>query len=282
MRSTVQGTHTLVGMAYGASALAALERPGILDYIEVPFEQLRHLPDAIAFTQHVPAILHCASMSIGGFVDPEPDIVDSVIEHVALTATPWVGEHLAFMSAAPIEPGAHPTSLHYTVCPQLSNESLDRVVDNIAKLQARLPVPLILENPPQYFEMPGSTMDLVSFICALTERSDVGLLLDLSHLTIASQNMGFDLNDALDALPLERVVEIHLSGIGEGAGAVWDDHAKLASPRTFGLLERALGRARPRAVTLEYNWGTNFDIGDIEQHLQRVREALSAVTQPVA
>lgn len=274
MQAFVQSGDVGVGMAFGPPALAAMRRQGLIDYIEVPFEQLRHDSSAISFQQHVPAILHCASMSVAGFVDAAQEAVDALVKQVHLTQSPWVGEHLAFVSANAVEPGGPPVALHYTVCPQLSGATLDRVVQNVEKLQSALPVPLILENPPQYFDVPGSTMCLVQFIRELCERTDVGLLLDVSHLLIAATNMGFDAGRAVGDFPLDRVVEVHLSGTAHSGGAAWDDHARTASPQTFELLEQVLERARPRAVTLEYNWGTDFDMVLLEEHLGRIRSAV--------
>ena len=58
---------------------------------------------------------------------------------------------------------------------------------------------------------------------------------------------------------------------------MWDDHARSASDLVFGLLEHLLTVARPRAVTLEYNWDANFPrvalLRDIERTRGVVREA---------
>src|SRR6202022_3702938 len=86
--------------------------------------------------------------------------------------TPWIGEHLAFLSADPL-PGAalhEPTTLTYTVCPQLSEEVLSLVCNHLTELQARFPVPLIVENSPQYFAVPGSTMSIVDFTIEVHRR----------------------------------------------------------------------------------------------------------------
>lgn len=252
--------------------------PGQVDYIEIPFEQLRHAPSLAVLRDVVPLILHCASLSVAGFVPPGADTVDAVAERARSTGTPWIGEHLAFVAADALdaEPGTAATTLSYTVCPQLSEQTVERVAENLAALRPRLPVPLILENSPQYFAVPGSTMGMSEFIAAVVERCDVDLLLDLSHFLITALNTGVDPLKEIDRLPLERVVEVHVSGLNRQSGIVWDDHATPAPPLVFELLRRVMRRARPQALTLEYNWSAQFPLAVLRDHLDRARTLLHA------
>lgn len=268
-----------VGLAYGPIVpdfLAA--NPGLVDYVEIPFEQLRHSPEVGAIQETLPVILHCASMSIAGFVPPAESTVLAISREAERTRTPWIGEHLAFITADGLKPdddkANSPTALTYTVCPQMSEETVERVVENVTSLQQHFAVPLILENSPQYFAVPGSSMPMVEFINAVIDRSEVGLLLDLTHFLITMLNTGADATKEIDRLPLERVVEIHVSGMNLQSGIVWDDHATPAPPEVFDLLARVLKRARPRAVTIEYNWSPNFPQAILKTHLERVHETL--------
>ena len=155
--------------------------PGILEFmesspgvsfepmLETPFEQLRHSPELAQIQQLVPLVLHCASMSVAGFVPPSEATIEAICLEAERTKTPWIGEHLAFVSADGIneEPDRDtaPTNLTYTLCPQLSEETVGRVAANLASLQPRFSVPLILENSPQYYPISGSTMNMVDFVC---------------------------------------------------------------------------------------------------------------------
>lgn len=266
-----------VGLAYGPGLTEFIgAHPGWVDYIEIPFEQLRHAPALGALRDTAPLILHCASLSVAGFVPPSPGTVAAVADHARITGTPWIGEHLAFIAADPVadEPTAPSTTLSYTVCPQMSEQTVERVAENLAALRSRLPVPLILENSPQYFAVPGSTMDMNTFIAAVVERCDVDLLLDLSHFLITALNTGADPLREIDRLPLERVVEVHLSGLNRQSGVVWDDHANPAPELLFELLERVMQRAQPQALTLEYNWSAHFPWPVLRDHIDRARTLL--------
>jgi uncharacterized protein (UPF0276 family) len=68
------------------------------------------------------------------------------------------------------------------------------------------------------------------------------------------------------------LVEIHISGLNVQSGVVWDDHATPATELVFGLLQRVLQRARPQAVTVEYNWSPSFPQSTLKKHIERVHE----------
>lgn len=270
---------TSIGLAYGPNALEFIDgNPGLVDYVEIPFEQLRHSPNSASIQDAIPVILHCASLSIAGSVPPTDCTLEAIEREAERTRTPWIGEHLAFIVADGInmdgDIAGPPTALSYTVCPQMSEETVQRVSENLASLQPRLGAPLILENSPQYFKVPGSTMPMVDFINEVLSCCDVGLLLDLSHFLITMLNTGADAAKEIGRLPLERVVEIHISGLNVQSGVVWDDHSTPAPAAVFGLLDRVLERVRPRALTFEYNWSPTFPQEVLKSHVDRARRAL--------
>jgi uncharacterized protein (UPF0276 family) len=269
-----QPGETLVGLAYSPDMAAlACARPGLADYIELPYELIRHAPAVAELQEKVPLLLHCASLSVAGFVPPAPALVADVGRAAERMAVPWISEHLAFLTADPLPDAGSdaPTQLTYTICPQLSEDVLDQVANNLSALALKMPAPLIVENAPQYFAMPGSCMTMVEFIARLVAATGIGLLLDLSHYLIAAANMGFDPIAEFERLPLENVVEVHFSGHSLQSGILWDDHACPASESEFELLERLLERSKPRAITFEYNWAGAFPAGLVEAHLARAR-----------
>lgn len=265
-----------LGLAYGPAARALLHtHPDVVDYVEVPYEHLRHDPGTLA-TIDVPVVLHCASMSIAGFVPPDERTLHDIATWADRLGTPWIGEHLAFILAD--DPDAlvaghegDPTRLTYTMAPQLSERVLERVGDNLARLRLRFAQDIILENSPHYVDVPGSEMSYVGFVAEVAHRFDVGLLLDLTHLVVSAHNLGFDAADALAGLPLDRVVEIHVSGLSVQGGVAWDDHASLAPPAVIDLLPAALDHATPRAVTFEYNWAPDHDLDAVAGQIELAR-----------
>ena len=267
---------TRLGLTYGPGVPSLLEsHPELIDYVELPFEMIRQTPGLASLHQSVPVVLHCASMSIAGFAAPAEATVAAIESEALRTRTPWIGEHLAFVSHDGVtEDSAPPSAMTYTMCPPLNEDTIERVALNLSSLRGRLPVPLILENAPQYAEIPGSTMTMTQFIAKVASRCDVDLLLDLSHFLITALNTGVDAFAELEDLPLDRVVEIHMSGMNAQAGTVWDDHTRPAPTLVFELLERVLRRTRPKAMTLEYNGSPAFPRRILLAQLDRARTLL--------
>jgi uncharacterized protein (UPF0276 family) len=266
----------LVGLAHGPVVPAFLDRHrDLVDYVEVPFEQLRHHPPTALIQEEIPILLHCSSMSVAGFAPPTDATLAAIAEHADRTRTPWIGEHLAFISAGALDE-APAVELTYTVCPQLSEETVERVEVNLSRLRPRFTSPLILENSPQYFAVPGSTMTMPEFVAEVARRCDVDLLLDVTHFLITTGNMGLDPVASVHALPLDRVVEVHLSGMSNQSGRWWDDHAAPVPEAAFELLAGVAGRIRPKAVTFEYNWAPSMPEPVLVGQINRVRELLAA------
>lgn len=280
---------TSVGIAYADYVPQLLDRyPGVIDHVEIPFEQLLRAPAALELQHTIPVILHCASLSLAGDVPIAPERARQLRHWIRASGTPWLGEHLAFIRAdgKHLAEAAHrdlpfgdALDIGYTVSPQWSEAILERVVANTRYWEDVLEIPILLENGPSYFTMPGSTMSQSGFIAALcARRPDAGLLLDLAHLSVTCANMQLDAGVELQRLPVERAVEIHLSGFSHEAGLCWDDHGRRIPASVFALLDAVLVRCAPRAITLEYNWDTNIPLGAIADDLDRVRAACTALT----
>jgi len=274
-----------IGLAYNAYVPAFLsDHPATADYVEVPFELLCHDPSVVGISSLKPIVLHCASLSIAGTTAPSAVTLDEVKRWIRRTGTPWLGEHLSFIMAdriaagkfaEPYAPG-EPYNIGYTVSPPMNKESVDLVVRAVDRLTAWLGVPLLLENPPLYFRTPGTTMAQVEFIQEICRRCSANLLLDLTHFYITSHTMGFDPLQELMQLPLERVVEMHLSGVDIQEGVHWDDHASRAPDEVFAMLALVLARSEASAVTLEYNWSSRFSRAVLLDEIERVRRTIAA------
>ena len=274
------GDRIAVGIAYSGYTLEFLSGdPERVDYVEIPYELLRHDPSVARVGRLRPMVLHCATLSVGGSVPCDACEIREIRRWAQRTNTPWIGEHLAFVTANRQDAGPHPEpyapnepyNIGYTVSPPMNDASLDIVVDNLGRCQRQIGTPLLIENSPLYFPIPTSTFTQSEFISAVCQRSPVGLLLDLAHLYITSRTMGFDPLAELEKWPLDRVVEIHVSGVQHDAEGVWDDHASDAPDIVYQMLERCLVQARPRAITLEFNWSAQFPHELLLSQLKRTR-----------
>jgi uncharacterized protein (UPF0276 family) len=87
----------------------------------------------------------------------------------------------------------------------------ERAKSNMKLLRTAYDGPVGLEN---YNFYPTGLYNLVcdpDFIAEFLEKFNAGLVLDLAHAAISAVNMGFDPFYYLERLPLEKVVEIHVS-----------------------------------------------------------------------
>lgn len=113
---------------------------------------------------------------------------------------------------------------------------------------------------------------------------DVGLLFDLSHAQIAAQHLGLDAREYVMQYPLERIRELHVTGLGTVDGVTIDHlHMQDADWQILDwFLDRmAEGRAAvPWILTFEYggitdkfNWRSdaNHMRSDVPRMVERVR-----------
>ena len=126
MSEVVKGSPS-IGIAYSTYVPSLLKaHPDVVDYVEVPFELLCHDPKVGQLVNLIPVVLHCASLSIAGFVPPSRKTIDDITRWIAATKTPWLGEHLSFIVADRMDAGpmaeevarGEPYNIGYTVTPR--------------------------------------------------------------------------------------------------------------------------------------------------------------------
>ncbi len=105
----------------------------------------------------------------------------------------------------------------------------------------------------------------------------MGALLDLTNLLYDARNGGFDPHTYLEALELERVVEVHLAGGREAFGLWIDSHDRPIEDDSLALLAWVARRApNLRAVILE--WDEDLpELGAVREELARVDAVLRKV-----
>lgn len=196
-----------------------------------------------------------------------------VAEAVSRTGSPWFSLHLGF-SAERVRFESHmlPVSalLDRATC-------LERTTAAARFLRTRLQVPLLLENLDYCPEGAYEHVCQPDFIADAVAAVDCGLLLDLAHLRVSADWLGYQPRDYLQRLPLERVVEVHLSGPRRLDGRLDDSHRELTGDDEE-LLMWLLSHCAPRAVVLEYE----RDAGRLRAQLLRLREIIATAGTRVA
>lgn len=239
----------------------------------------RESADAAPFLARVaeakPVIAHSVGLSIGS-----ADAFDT--EHVGQIASwhqryefPWHSDHLSFNRLE--HASGHSMDLGVTMPVPYDQEVLDLLAERVEHVQARVPVPFLLENNVYYFEIPEQDMTEAEFLNRLTARTGCGLLLDLHNVYTNARNHGFDPWDLLGELDLSRVVEIHLGGGMEVDGVWLDAHSGPCPKEVWAMLEEVLPRTPHLCGVVFEMFGNYFpSVGPepLVRELRRAREIL--------
>lgn len=210
-------------------------------YLDAPSEKREELA---LLASHFRLIPHGLDLSLGSAEGLDMPYVEKLAALVEQVLPPWWSEHLAFTRAGGISIG-HLAPMPFT------REALRALTRNIREVQRHISVPLILENISFSFTWPGAEMNEPEFLRLLTEETGCGLLLDVTNLHANARNHGYDPRAFLEALPAERVVQLHFVGVEESGGQVIDSHARPTTPAIWELLDQVLAAFPVRGAILE-------------------------------
>lgn len=258
---------------YSPAAVNLLRQPGIrIDYLKCPAWN-----DLVREAQNIhPVYVHfpfAVGRGIGEAIDTEtgqhPDWakVETLMQQ---TNTRFVNLHLDSLRKD------FPDILANTTDRAQVELLTERIIRDLSSVATRFGAEhLIAENE---YDLGGRMMHPAlypSVIRRIVEETHCGFLLDLSHARLAAQALGMDPCEYISGLPIERIREIHVTGIQqlEGrwleavrqcdpdlatrCGGAWIDHMPMTDP-DWEFLAWALGQisggvwARPEIVAFEY------------------------------
>jgi uncharacterized protein (UPF0276 family) len=228
-------------------------------YLDGPAGKLREL-DLLA--EHFTLVPHGLSLSLGSAEGLDLARLEKLARLIERLEPPYWSEHIALTRAGGVEIG------HLSPLP-LTREAVAALCRNLRVVQERIPAPLILENITHPFQFPNAELTEAEFLSEVVERSGCGLLLDVTNVYVNSVNHGFDAEAFLDALPLERVVQLHFVGVRSRSGRCIDDHASPTPPEIWDLMERVTARAPVKGIILE----RDLDLPPFDQLLAEVGRA---------
>jgi uncharacterized protein (UPF0276 family) len=96
-------------------------------------------------------------------------------------------------------------------------------------------------------------MDEATFLSQLVEAADCGLLLDVNNVYVNSRNHGYDARAFIDALPLHRVVQIHMAGHTDMGDVIIDTHGDRCIDAVLDLYGYVLQRTGPVTTLVEWD-----------------------------
>lgn len=165
---------------------------------------------------------------------------------VKRTNTPWLSDHLCWGSVD----GRY---THDLLPMPYTFEAAKITARKIREARDFLEVPICVENVSSYAEYHVSEMTEWEFLNEVVELADCGVLLDVNNIYVSSQNHGFDPMEYVNAVPGERVGQIHIAGHSRFERYILDTHDHPVPDPVWKLYERAIQRAGHTATLLEWD-----------------------------
>jgi len=195
--------------------------------------------------ERYPIVTHGLTLSLGAIAEPDPQYLRALRAELERLNPPWHSDHLCFSTAGE-------RVLHDLLPLKFSEENVQRVAARAGRVAAFLERPFAIENITYYAHFGDPELTELQFLQRVLEQCNAGLLLDVNNVYVNAQNHRFDPYAFIAALPLERVVEIHVAGHHAlEDGMLLDTHAKAVADPVLELLEWTLERTGPVPVLLE-------------------------------
>jgi uncharacterized protein (UPF0276 family) len=205
-----------------------------------------YYPDALArIAERYPIVTHGLTLSLGAVDEPNPSYLSALKNEIERLDSPWHSDHLCFSTAGS-------RVLHELLPLKFSQENVERVASRARRVRDVLGVPLAIENISYYVHPGRAEMPEAEFLSRVLAESDAGLLLDVNNVYVNAQNHDFDARALIAALPLERVLEIHVAGHSQlDDGMLLDTHGAPVCDPVLELLAWTLERTGPVPLLLE-------------------------------
>jgi uncharacterized protein (UPF0276 family) len=225
-------------LGYGVGLRSAhfdhvLERCPPVDWFEVISENFmdsggraRYVLEKVA--ARYPIVAHGVSLSIGSADPLDREYLTRLKRFIGEINAVWVSDHVCWTGIAGL-------NTHELIPIPFTEEALEHVVARIRIVQEILERQIVLENPSSYVTYVASTMTEWEFLARMAQDADCGLLLDVANVRVSAVNHEFDPVEYLNALPHERIVQMHLAGHTENATHIVDTHDRAVSDRVWEL-----------------------------------------------
>jgi uncharacterized protein (UPF0276 family) len=203
-----------------------------------------HMLDRIM--ERYKVVQHGVSMYFGGAQGPDREHMRRLKSLTKRTKTPWLSDHLCWGSI-------DGTYSHDLLPLPYTWEAVEKTAARIREVQDFLEIPVAVENVSSYAEFVASEMTEWEFLNEVVERADCGILLDVNNIYVSSVNHDFVPMDYVNAVPAERVAQIHIAGHTRYEKYILDTHDHPVIDPVWELYARAIERCGPTPTLLEWD-----------------------------
>lgn len=191
-----------VALVNSAGGPSFVEYAGLVD-VEAVIDEVERVRAAGA-----PVLFHPSYINFCGSFANSSIWLEETARHIKAVNSPWFAQDCAYCFWQ--EGAGYSSQLGYFIPPIFNQNSLELAFQSVKEVQAVMSVPVAIEPPPLSFI--AGTIPLFTFFGELSRATDCALLLDMGHLVSYEMASGRKVLDALDELPCDRVVEVHVAG----------------------------------------------------------------------
>jgi len=191
-----------VALVNSAGGPGFVEYAGLVD-VDAVIDEVERVRAAGA-----PVLFHPSYINFCGSFANSSIWLEETARHIKAVHSPWFAQDCAYCFWQ--EGAGYSSQLGYFIPPIFNQTSLELAIQRVKEVQAVMSVPVAIEPPPVTFV--AGTIPLFTFFGELSRATDCALLLDMGHLVSYEMASGRKVRDALDELPCDRVVEVHVAG----------------------------------------------------------------------
>lgn len=194
--------------------------------------------------ERYPLVMHGVSLSIGSTQPLDYEYLRQVKALAARIRPEWLSDHLCWTGVAG-------RNTHDLLPLPYTEEALEHVAARVRAVQDFLEQRILLENVSSYVSFRDSPLTEWEFLARIAARADCLILLDVNNIYVSAVNHEFDPLEYLNAIPPERVQQIHLAGHEDHGSYLVDTHDHPVRDEVWELYAAALRRCGAVSTMIE-------------------------------
>jgi len=194
--------------------------------------------------ERFPVVLHGVSLSVGSTAPLDREYLAQLRALAARIEPAWVSDHLCWTGMAGV-------NTHDLLPLPYTDEAVRHVARRVRTVQDTLGRRILLENVSSYVTFRHSSLSEWEFLRAVADEADCLVLLDVNNVYVSSINHGIDARAYIDAMPRERVQQIHLAGHENCGDYLIDTHGEAVPDPVWSLYAYAVSRFGPVTTMIE-------------------------------
>lgn len=217
-----------------------------------------------------PVAMHGVAMNLGSMDRLDRDYIESIKTLAQRVEPAIISDHICWTGFAG-------KRLHDLLPLPYTEEAVQHVSARIQQAQDMLGRRLVIENVSSYMEA-NTPMQEWEFVSAIAQAADCDLLVDINNIYVSSLNHGFDPLVYLQALPKQRVRQLHLAGHSHNGALCIDTHDHPVCDAVWHLYQHAVQLFGPVPVMIERD--DNIPpLAELIQELEYARQICNGVVQ---